>query len=325
MESKIINNYPIDAVILWVDGNDEEHFNKISSYVNDKKILSSTSFRTRYVHVDEVKFTVDSILKNAPFIRNIYIVTDNQTPSFLDNQSNSDKYSKVLLIDHKIIFENKEEYLPTFNCFSIETIMFRIPNLAEHFVYFNDDLFLINKCYPSDFFINGLPVLRGKWMFFKEDRIERKTLSFLKFKINNSKAGFKKAQQNAAKLAGFKKYYKFDHTPHPLRKSTFKTFFNSNTQIEEDNIKYKFRNINHFAPQGLANHIEILNNTCVLKNDYQLVYFQSYKKPLFWYKLYFWICRFNSKKIFMCLQSLERCGSIKLKFILESLEDRINK
>ena len=69
---------PIDAVILWVDGDDEKHQEKILPYVNKTANVNSKKFRTRFDQVNEIKFTIDSILKYASFVRNIYIVTDEQ-------------------------------------------------------------------------------------------------------------------------------------------------------------------------------------------------------------------------------------------------------
>ena len=88
-----------------------------------------------------------------------------------------------------------------------------------------------------------------------------------------------------------------------------------------DNIKYRFRDKSQFTPQGLANHIEIKNKTCHLKNDLQLMYFRSYKKPLLWYKL-----KLNMKakgKLFLGLQSLDRAPSHILEYILNWLEKRM--
>lgn len=325
MNNQTKTDFPIDAVILWVDGNDEDHFNKMLPFIEDKKLAKTKGFRTRFDQVEEIKFTVDSILKNASFIRNIYIVTDNQTPSFLKNKKSLDIYSKVSIIDHNIIFEGQQQHLPTFNCRPIETRIYKIPNLSEHFIYFNDDMFLVNKTNPSDFFEKGYPVLRGKWLSFEEDRIVKKIKKFIKGKDKKPRAGHKIAQQKGAKLTGFKKYFKFHHTPYPLRKSTFENFFSSNLQIEQDNIKHRFRDANQFTPQGLANHIEIKNKTCILKRNYQLAYIQSYKKPLLWYKVYFWYCSLNSKKLFMCLQSLDQCPPTKLKYVLGWLQQKINK
>ena len=131
----------IDAVILWVNGNDQKHKIKISNYVDNKSEISLTKFRTRFDQVNEIKFTIDSILKFAPYIENIHIITDEQTPEFLEKIDNNDYYKKVSIVDHKVVFKDFEQFLPTFNCRPIETCMHRIPGLAEHFIYFNDDFF----------------------------------------------------------------------------------------------------------------------------------------------------------------------------------------
>ncbi|WP_179336588.1 Stealth CR1 domain-containing protein [Winogradskyella ludwigii] len=308
-----IEQNEIDAVILWVDGDDENHKAKMLPYIEDKTKLKSVKFRTRYNQVNEIKFTIDSILKYAPYIRNIHIITDNQTPDFLKNR-NGDTYNKVSIVDHTVVFQGYEEYLPTFNCRPIETCLYRIPNLAEHFIYFNDDFFLINDTKPTDFFKDGLPILRGKWLKFDKD------IFYKKFK--KPRVGHKSIQQNAARLVGFNKYYNFKHTPHPLRKSTFENYFKANENVLVENIKHRFRKTSQFTPQGLANHLEIKNKTCYFKDDLQLMYFRSYKKPLYWY-------RFNldvktKGKLFLGLQSLDRSPPQILAYILNWLEKRMS-
>lgn len=307
------NIHNIDAVILWVNGNDDKHKIKISNYVDNKSEISLTKFRTRFDQVNEIKFTIDSILKFAPYIKNIHIITDEQTPEFLEKIDNNDYYKKVSIVDHKVVFKDFEQFLPTFNCRPIETCMHRIPGLAEHFIYFNDDFFLIKHTKPTDFFRNGLPVLRGKWLKFDKD------IFYKKFK--KTRVGHKKAQQKAAQLVGLKKYYNFKHTPHPLRKSTFKTYFNNNPNIFIENIKYRFRNENQFTPQGLANHIEIKNKSCVLISELELLYMRSYTKPLFWIKFIFLLN--GNKKRFLGLQSLDQCPSKTLKFLSKWIENRL--
>ncbi|WP_179346347.1 stealth family protein [Winogradskyella ursingii] len=306
---------PIDAVISWVDGNDEEHQKKMLPYLEDTKKIESKKFRTRFDQVNEIKYTVDSILKFAPFIRNIFIITDQQIPDFLKNNNAVDIYKNVTIIDHKTIFSGYEEYLPTFSSRSIESFMFRIPALADHFIYLNDDFFLINEVKPTDFFINGQPVLRGKWLKFEEN------IFYKKLKAPKV-SGHKAAQQRAAKLAGFNKYYNFKHTPHPFRKTTFQQYFQENEDLFIDNIKYRFRSNHQFLFQGLINHLEIKNKTCVLKDDLQLIYFRSYKKPLFWYKF-----KLNIKSkgnLFLGLQGLDQCPPNILEYILQWLKDRTN-
>lgn len=315
-----VSKYPIDAVITWVDGGDENHQKKMLPYLIDKNSLNNKKFRTRYGQIEEIKFTVDSILKFAKFIENIYIVTDNQIPSFLKNENISKKYKKVKIINHDVIFKEKESFLPVFNCRPIETRLYTIPNLSEHFIYFNDDMFLIKETNPSDFFIDKKPVLRGEWKSFNDDIFYKKLFSTKKKKI---KAGHKKAQEKGSKIIGFKKYYKFHHTPYPLRKSTFKTFFKLNPEIEDLNIKYRFRHFEQYTPQSLVNHIEIKNKACILKDDYQLLYIQNYKKPFFWIK-YRLKNSLNSNKLFLCMQSLDQCPQKKLSYIKDWIQDKYN-
>ena len=80
------------------------------------------------------------------------------------------------------------------------------------------------------------------------------------------------------------------------------------------NIKHRFRHPEQFTFQGLANHIEINNKTCVIKYNYQLEYFGSYKKPFLWYKFVLWLSNKNSSKLFLCLQSLDQCSPNKLNY-----------
>jgi hypothetical protein len=309
-----LQNHPIDAVILWVDGNDENHQAKMLPFVENKEIVNSKKFRTRYDQVNEIKFTINSILKFAPYIRNVFIITDNQTPEFLKVCQKKDPYKKVAIVDHSVVFKGLEDYLPTFNCRPIETCMHRIPNLAEHFIYFNDDFFLINDTKPEDFFKEGLPILRGKWLKFDKDIYYKK--------LKKPRVGHKSIQQNAARLLGHDKYYNFKHTPHPLRKSTFENYFNANQDVFVNNIKYKFRDTSQFTPQGLANHIEIKNKTCHFKSDLQLMYFRSYKKPLYWYK--FKLNVKAKKNLFLGLQSLDRSPPHILDYILNWLKERMS-
>ena len=312
MNTNLSQKPEIDAVILWVNGNDKKHQDKILKFVKNENLVKSKAFRTRYDQVNEIKYTIDSLLKFAPFLRKIHLITDNQKPDFI-NKKNKDKYNKIFIVDHKKIFKGFQEYLPTFNCRSIETCMHRTPGLSEHFIYLNDDFFLIRHTKIEDFFRDGLPVLRGKWLKFDRDIIYKR---FKKLRI-----GHKFAQQKAASIVGFEKYYNFKHTPHPLRKSTFEVFFNTNNHLFLENIKYKFRSSKQFTPQGLANHIEIKNNSCVLEKDLKLIYFRSYKKPLFWYK--FKLKLSSKKKMFLGLQSLDKSPPKTLKFFKKWLESKL--
>ena len=110
----------IDAVITWVDGKDEAHLQKMLPFLEDKSQVKNKNFRTRFDQVEEIRFTVQSILKYAPFIRNIYIVTDNQVPNFIKNKTQG-TFENVFIVDHVAIFKEDLDFLPVFNCRPIET------------------------------------------------------------------------------------------------------------------------------------------------------------------------------------------------------------
>jgi hypothetical protein len=312
--------FAIDAVITWVDGNDPKHREKMSKYLEDKNSLNSRTVRMRYDQVDEIEFSVKSILKYAKFVRNIFIVTDNQTPRFLkDIETAKQKYPNVFIIDHSIIFREYKHYLPTFNCLPIESLLYKIPNLAEHFLYLNDDFFLLRETKVSDFFINNKPIIRGFWTNFYEDiwykKVQKVVFKFFNKESKENIYGFKKGQQNIAKILGFDKYIRLDHTIAPLRKSTYDNYYIKNPEILDLNIKHRFRHPEQYTNQSLANHLEIKKDNFVLKNNYQLVYFQNYKKPFWWLKNKLTRAEKDSDKLFLCMQSLDQCPDEKLKYI----------
>ena len=200
--------------------------------------------------------------------------------------------------------------------------MYKIPEISEHYIYFNDDLFLLREAKLEDFFKDGYPVLRGSWKNFNENIFIKKLKNSLSKKTSTKKAGHKLAQEMGAKLVGFTKYYKFHHTPHPFRKSTLEHYFSNNNDVKIENIKYKFRNSNQFIIQSLANHLEIKNKTCFLESDYKMVYFQNYKKPFWWIKLKLKMASKSKKDLFLCMQSLDQCPESKLNFIKKWLHTR---
>lgn len=59
-----------------------------------------------------------SLKKFAPWIRNIFIITDDQVP-------NLNNFDNIVIIDHKEIIN--KEYLPTFNSHVIEAHLHKIP------------------------------------------------------------------------------------------------------------------------------------------------------------------------------------------------------
>ncbi len=148
------NEMEIDLVYLWVDGNDPEWLAKRNAFIGNVGENTEINCKGRYVDNDELKYSLRSMEKYAPWIRKIFIVTDNQTPGWLDTGS-----SKIQIIDHKDILP--QESLPCFNSTLIEKFLHKIPQLSEHFLFANDDMFLNKEVFPGTFFAaDGFPFIR---------------------------------------------------------------------------------------------------------------------------------------------------------------------
>ncbi|KQW06663.1 hypothetical protein ASC66_09415 [Leifsonia sp. Root4] len=78
------------------------------------------------------------------------MVTPGQSPEWLNLE-----HPKLRLVNQDDIVDR--EYLPTFNSNAIEMSLHRIPELAENFVYFNDDMMIFAPTEASHFFPNGSP------------------------------------------------------------------------------------------------------------------------------------------------------------------------
>ncbi|TJY32862.1 Stealth CR1 domain-containing protein [Pontimicrobium aquaticum] len=319
-------NIQIDAVITWVDGSDTEWQKKINTYSQTKIDFKKKKESVRYNSIGEIDIAIRSIIKFASFIKNIYLVTDNQKPeNFEDLQQIAlEKQINLTLVDHKVIFKGYEKYLPCFNSCSIGSVLYRIPNLSEHFIIFNDDTFLMRETKPSDFFINKEPIIRGQWKDFYENQSLRKfyhkMLSFLGKK--KKKGGFKTLQQTSAKLAGTKKYVRRFHTPVPVRRLTLENFFKTNNVLES-NIKHRFRNNTQFIVSSLSEHLEIKNNSYHYKNNAQLTYFRSYK---YHFMVVFKLFLFskNKKKLFMTFQCLEMAEDKTIDYVFTWINKKLN-
>jgi hypothetical protein len=101
----------------------------------------------RYRDNDELRFSFRSLEKYAPWIRQIFLVTNGQVPAWLDVN-----HPRVTVVTHEEIFADKS-LLPVFSSPAIEVHLHRIPGLSERFIYFNDDVMLGSEVWPDDFLL----------------------------------------------------------------------------------------------------------------------------------------------------------------------------
>lgn len=157
-------DYPIDVVYTWVDGADprwqsrkadalgldEEPSGSEATGEDEDLAGGAARFRNR----DELKYSLRSLAINAPWVRKIFVVTDDQRPDWLVEDE------RLQVVDHRELFPDPS-VLPVFNSHAIETVLHRIPGLSEHFIYMNDDVFILKEHSPANFFDS-----RGHALFF---------------------------------------------------------------------------------------------------------------------------------------------------------------
>ena len=152
----------IDIVILWVDGSDPAWLAQKKEYLPPAEADSDSV--NRYRDWGLLPYWFRAIESYAPWVRTVHFATWGHVPAFLNLDA-----PKLHVVKHTDFIP--AEYLPTFSSHAIEMNIHRIPGLAEHFIYFNDDIFLLRPMEPTDFFRNGLPCTYGRevpWTFSGE-------------------------------------------------------------------------------------------------------------------------------------------------------------
>ncbi|MCH8494768.1 MAG: Stealth CR1 domain-containing protein [Balneolales bacterium] len=322
---------PIDAVITWVDGDDPAHQHKRGLFAEESvsdsdSLLLTGNDETRFIDNGEIRFTILSIRKFAPWIRTIHIVTDHQIPGFLTEDVR--KKLGVNIVYHTHLFEGYEWALPTFNSRTLETAIWRIPELAPQFIYFNDDFLLASPVEPKHFFVKGKVVLRGQWKSIAAYGPLRMRINEVLNITARRFLGITRSmnlllQTKSAQKAGLqKKYYRIPHVPHPIKTVTLQRFFAENGDDFVENIKHRFRSTEQFSGVYLAHHLEIKHKNAILKGTGKIVMINGETdiSRVIRHK----IQRIKRGRVrFLCIQGLERLAETDRNLLHESLEELV--
>lgn len=159
-ECDMKENYPIDFVLTWVDGNDPEWQKDEAKYSGKSTAIDSSKARVR--DWSNLRYWFRAIEKYAPWFHTLHFVTWGHIPQWLNTNN-----PKLHIVKHSDFIP--EEYLPTFNSWAITWNIWRIEGLAEHFVYFGDDVFFGQNVEKLRFFKNGIPCDYAQLAVFKPE------------------------------------------------------------------------------------------------------------------------------------------------------------
>jgi hypothetical protein len=149
---------PVDAVYLWVDGADPAFQATLDRYRNaEVDARPEVAGPCRFREFGELRYSLRSLARHAPWIRRVHLVTNGQVPAWLDRST-----PRIRIVTHEEIFPD-QSHLPTFNSRAIEMHLHRIPDLAPQFLYFNDDVFLGRSLAREDMLLPN-----GRQVFYVE-------------------------------------------------------------------------------------------------------------------------------------------------------------
>lgn len=240
----------IDAVYTWVNHSDVEWKNYWLETFSDQEFDPD-----RYTSNDELKYSLRSLNKYAPWLRNIYIVSNCSKPVWLKD------CDKIIWIDHKEIFPN-ENMLPTFNSHAIECCLHNIKGLSEKFIYLNDDFILSQPCLPADFFDEtGRSISYFESYGMVNPETKQNNLPDYLIAAGNSN----KLLKNKFKTYNARNLHR--HVPYALKKSILIEIENSFPDVFEKTRYQKIRSENDINLTSFLYHHYSLANGSSVKSD----------------------------------------------------------
>ena len=323
IKSTVDEKLQIDAFIPWVNSNDpvwQERYARYRGADDCRGCFKHATAATRFQDVGELSRCLRSIEKNAPWFRNIFILTDDQSPNMRNVPVVT--RNKIELISHKQMFGEFSHVLPTFNSRSLDCMVWNLDGLAEHFVYFNDDFFISRPVLPPDFFDGDRVIVRGHWSAIRRSMLSRfrRTLTG----AAERSTGFGEGQRKAAEMLGFEdRYFKFDHAPRAFLKSRMKSVFEAHREAVERNMSFRFRHPDQFVFFALYYHTEIANRRVTFGNKDSTVNIKG-SLPFTGELSRLRMALGDPSVKFLCLQSLDLFTESQIADVLQHLDRHLD-
>ena len=318
----------IDAVITWVDGRDPAHQQRLATFLAGRGGGSPVSAHpTRFDSADEIDYCVASIQRHAPWFRRIHVVTDGQVPALLQRLAGTSWAGRVWVVDHREIFTGFEHFLPTFNSRAIISLLWRIPGLAERFVYFNDDFMLLQPLRETDFFRGESIVVRGRWRLqsrYSWTQMRAAHRRHASAGTGEDEASARDAQEAGAQLAGYRlRYFRLYHYPYSFRRTPLEAFFAQHPGLLEENVRHRLRSSQQFKTEGLAAHLAIRQGKAVRDGRLRVVQLDPAARGIADLRRRMLQADASADAAFACVQSLDMASAEQRTEILDWLGRRI--
>ena len=250
-------NEKIDIVIPYYNDNDEIWKNKMYKYMSvegshDRQVTGEE----RYREWGCFKYFFRGVEKNCKWVNKVFLIvaSESQIPEWIDR-----KNPKLRIVLHKDFIPI--ELLPTFNIFTIENYICRIKELADNYIYCNDDYYFLNPTTAGMFFVDGYPV-------YNDTETEIAT-----FDDSGTDGTFYRVLNNGMELQETidekkARWYAFDHLPVSHKKNFENEILKEHfDKFIRANKRSKFRN-----KENISNHVF----TCLYKDTKPYYKFNNY-------------------------------------------------
>ncbi len=225
-------SFPVDAVYMWVDDSDpfwrqrrEQALDRAQE--RGESVEAAALAPARYRDRGELRASLRSLEMYAPWIRQIYLVTDQQRPAWLDAGS-----GRVKVVDHREFFADVDA-LPCFNSRAIGSQLHRIPGLSEHYLILNDDVLFNKAVSPYDFFTpeGALKVVLSRSHLPQLPEAMLTTLE--RSRTNSARLILRDHGQRVTRL--------FAHAPLPQRRSIGEELMQAYPEEIDQTMRHRFR------------------------------------------------------------------------------------
>ena len=248
----------VDAVYLWVNDQDPKWQEKRAKFRPSAETKVAAS-KSRFRQFNVLLTSIQLLGVNAPFIRKVFVVVDDQSPN-LDAISGNLPF-EIVLVNHSEFMP--AEVLPTFNSRAITAHLHLIPGLSERFLYLNDDVFIARPSNVEDWFDGSRIFVR-----FTETR-------FPALETLAENEVLYRARWKAVSLAKAKGWSVDDrmpeHAPYPLTKTIMQKLWNEFPAELSETANSRFRTAEAILPELLAFYLAAGNQLSLPAKN------QSYK------------------------------------------------
>lgn len=286
-------SFPVDVIYTWVNGADPVHAEKRAEFLpRQEEVHVNGLEHARFRDNEELRFSLRALERYAPWVRRIILVTDSQVPAWLDTS-----HKKIRIVDHKEFIP--EQYLPTFNSHVIEAFLHRIPGLAEHYMYLNDDVFLARPCRKTEFFTpNGLPLAFVDW--------RGRRLSGYKFtKTPHAQSYFNVLRILSERGVATDPKFITAHGPYPQTRSNATDAFEFYRDVIEGFAENRFRTANEVAMYSHALPLWIYHQKRLVPCDERYYYVQTKRRDrLAYYKAILHSKADHAAPLFFCINDV---------------------